>query len=189
ASSAGSSADLLNDLKSGYLLGANPRRQFIAQFAGIFSGTVATVAGFYLLVPDATVLNGVGDKAPAFPAPAAQAWKAVAEVFRMGFENMHPMHRQAIIVGLILGAIMVLLEKLLPKYKKWLPSPTGIGLGMILPFQYPFSMLVGAIGAAVWNWQSPKSFSEYMVPVAAGVIAGISIMGVLVAFLNSFVLG
>jgi len=40
-------------LKSGYLLGANPRRQFVAQFLGIFSGTIATVIGYYLLVPDA----------------------------------------------------------------------------------------------------------------------------------------
>ncbi|MBN2218097.1 MAG: OPT/YSL family transporter, partial [Pirellulales bacterium] len=36
---AGSAADLLVDLKSGYLLGANPRKQFLAQFAGIFVGT------------------------------------------------------------------------------------------------------------------------------------------------------
>ncbi|PMY18170.1 peptide transporter, partial [Pseudomonas sp. FW305-3-2-15-A-R2A1] len=39
--SASASADLLNDLKSGYLLGANPRRQFIAQFSGIITGTLA----------------------------------------------------------------------------------------------------------------------------------------------------
>ena len=51
---ASSCADLLTDLKSGYLLGANPRRQFIAQAAGILSGTVATVTGYYILVPDAT---------------------------------------------------------------------------------------------------------------------------------------
>lgn len=97
ASSAGSSADLLNDLKSGYLLGANPRRQFMAQFLGIFGGTLATVTGWYLLVPDATVLTGVGEMAPKFPAPAAQAWKAVAEVFKHGLANMHPMHQQAIV--------------------------------------------------------------------------------------------
>ena len=40
AAAAGSSADLLTDLKSGYLLGANPRKQFVAQFAGIFIGTI-----------------------------------------------------------------------------------------------------------------------------------------------------
>ena len=50
----------------------------MAQFIGIFAGTIATVVGFYLLVPDATALNGIGGKAPEFPAPAAQAWMAVA---------------------------------------------------------------------------------------------------------------
>src|SRR4051812_20123932 len=46
AGAATSAADLLTDLKSGYLLGANPRKQFIAQFAGIFIGTLVTVFCF-----------------------------------------------------------------------------------------------------------------------------------------------
>jgi uncharacterized oligopeptide transporter (OPT) family protein len=187
ASSAGSAADLLNDLKSGYLLGANPRRQFIAQFAGIFSGTIATVVGFYLLVPDATALNGVGDKAPDFPAPAAQAWRAVAEVFQMGLGNMHPMHRQAIFWGLGIGVVLLLLEKAMPKAKKYLPSATGIGLGLILPFQYPLSMLIGATIAWAWTRKNKEQCDEYLVPIAAGVIAGISLMGVLGAVLNTLV--
>ena len=86
AGAAGATADLLNDLKSGYLLG-NPRRQFIAQAAGIFSGTIATVAGFLLLVPDATALNGTDEAAPAFPAPPPG--HAPAEVFRDGIGSMH----------------------------------------------------------------------------------------------------
>jgi uncharacterized oligopeptide transporter (OPT) family protein len=188
ASAAGSAADLLNDLKSGYLLGANPRRQFIAQFMGIFAGTLATVGGFYLLVPDATVLTGTEGMAPKFPAPAAQAWKAVAEVFRMGLANMHPMHRQAIGLGLSLGAIMVILEIAMPRAKKWLPSATGVGLGLILPFQFPLSMLLGAVIAHVWTKKSPESAESYLIPIAAGVIAGVSLMGVIAAFLNNVVL-
>ena len=189
ASAAGSAADLLNDLKSGYLLGANPRRQFVAQFAGIFSGTFATVMGFYLLVPDATALNGVGEQPPQFPAPAAQAWKAVAEVFRLGFENMHPMHRNAIWAGLAIGVVIFALELVLPKAKKWLPSATGIGLGLILPFQYPLSMLIGALAAWAWTRKNKAQADAYLVPLAAGVIAGVSIMGVLVAVLNTLMAG
>ncbi|MCK6507477.1 OPT/YSL family transporter [Myxococcota bacterium] len=189
ASAAGSAADLLNDLKSGYLLGANPRRQFLAQFAGIFSGTAATVTGFYLLVPDATALNGVGDQAPAFPAPAAQAWKAVAEVFKMGLANMHPMHQKAIFVGLALGVVITVLELSLPKLRKWLPSATGLGLGLILPFQYPLSMLLGAVIAYFWNKKDAAQSEAYLVPVSAGIIAGVSIMGVLVAILNTLLAG
>ncbi len=187
ASAAGSAADLLNDLKSGYLLGANPRRQFLAQFSGIFAGTIATVTGFYLLVPDATALNGTEGQAPRFPAPAAQAWKAVAEVFRMGLENMHPMHRQAILAGLIIGVILLLLETFLPKMRKWLPSATGLGLGLILPFQYPLSMLLGALVAWGWSRKNAEQAEAYLVPISAGVIAGVSIMGVVVAVLNTLI--
>jgi uncharacterized oligopeptide transporter (OPT) family protein len=189
SSAAGSAADLLNDLKSGYLLGADPRRQFLAQFMGIFAGTLATVSGFYLLVPDATVLNGVGGAAPKFPAPAAQAWAAVAELFRMGIENMHPMHQKAIALGAVLGVLLTALEMAVPKHlKKWMPSGTALGLGLILPFQYPLSMFIGAVVAAVLTKRRPQTAKDYIVPVSSGVIAGVSIMGVVVAFLNNLVL-
>ncbi len=193
ANAAGSSADLLNDLKSGYLLGANPRRQFLAQFMGIFAGTAATVIGFYLLVPDATTLTGVdlpggGHIAPEFPAPAAQAWRAVAEVMAGGgLAAMHPAHKQAIFWGLGLGTLMVILEQVAPKHKKWLPSATGIGLGLILPFQYPLSMLIGAAIAWVWVKRWKKNSDDYLVPIAAGLIVGVSIMGVIVAIMNNLV--
>ena len=185
ASAAGSAADLLNDLKSGYLLGADPRRQFIAQASGIFAGTLATVTGFYLLVPDATALTGVAGAAPQFPAPSAQAWRAVAEVFKTGLSNMHPMHQEAIVYGLGLGAVLAALEEFVPKARRFLPSATGLGLGFILPFQYPFSMLLGAILAWAWTSRNPSQAEGYLVPVSSGIIAGVSIMGVIVAILNN----
>jgi uncharacterized oligopeptide transporter (OPT) family protein len=185
---AASAADLLNDLKSGYLLGANPRRQFLAQCAGILTGTLATVGGFYALVPDATVLTGVGDEPPRFPAPAAQSWKAVAEVFKHGIDHMHPVWREAMVLGAVIGVVLVLLEVLLPKARAWLPSATGLSLGLILPFANPFSMLLGAVIAWVWTKREPKSAGEYLIPVASGVIAGVSIVGVLDAFLLNVVL-
>ena len=185
ASAAGSAADLLNDLKSGYLLGADPRRQFIAQASGIFAGTLASVTGFYLLVPDATALTGIDGAAPQFPAPSAQAWRAVAEVFKTGLANMHPMHQEAIVYGLGLGGVLAALEEFVPKARRFLPSATGLGLGFILPFQYPFSMLLGAILAWAWTTRNPVQAEGYLVPVSSGVIAGVSIMGVIVAILNN----
>lgn len=181
SSAAGSAADLLTDIKSGYLLGANPRRQFMAQFLGIFSGTLATVFGFRLLVQDAATLTAAN---PEYPAPSAQAWLKVAEVFKYGFENMHPTHKSLLVVGLVVGAVLLLGETFLPKWKKWLPSPTGLGLGLILPFQYPLSMLVGAVIAHIWTKQNPKSAEDYVVPMSAGLIAGVSVLGVIAAILN-----
>jgi putative OPT family oligopeptide transporter len=188
AGAASASADLLNDLKSGYLLGANPRRQFIAQFLGVLPGTIATVIGYYLLVPNAQALTGVDGRDPAFPAPAAQQWKTVAQVFKLGIQNLHPMARQCIFWGLVVGIALTLLERALPKYKKYLPSAMGIGLGMILPYNICISMCLGAVIAAVASRKEGSRAAELVIPVASGLIAGQSVIGVIVAGINNFVL-
>jgi uncharacterized oligopeptide transporter (OPT) family protein len=182
------SADLLSDLKSGYLLGANPRRQFVAQFLGIFVGTAASVTAFFILVPDATALTGVAGKDPTFAAPGAQQWKAVAELFNVGVQNLHPMAREGMVWGLVWGAALAIAEAVFPKQRQWIPSATGIGLGLLLPFLSPLSMFLGALIAWIFKKASPKQGERFTIPIASGLIAGESIMGVVVAGLNNFVL-
>jgi uncharacterized oligopeptide transporter (OPT) family protein len=189
ASASLESADLLNDLKSGYLLGAHPRRQFVAQFFGVFPGAVASVLGYFLLVPDATALTGVDGKPPAFAAPSAQQWKAVAELFRLGPANLHPMARWGIAIGLAVGVALGLAERFTPsKRRTVLPSATGVGLGLILPFYTSLAFALGAIAASVFRRCDARRADRYVIPVASGLIAGESIVGVIVAALDSFIL-
>jgi uncharacterized oligopeptide transporter (OPT) family protein len=188
ANAAASSADLLTDLKSGYLLGAHPRRQFIAQLLGVFAGTAATVVGFHLLVPDATVLTGTGASAPAFAAPSAQSWLAVARLFQEGVGSLHPMARNGIAWGLLAGLVLAALELLLPKHKRWIPSPVGLGLGFMLPFFNPLSMLLGALLAWAWSKRRAEHAERYVVPVSSGIIAGESIVSVAIALVNNLIL-
>jgi uncharacterized oligopeptide transporter (OPT) family protein len=187
SSASSGAADLLNDLKSGYLLGANPRRQFVAQFLGIFTGTVASVLGYFLLVPDATVLTGTAGRPPQFAAPAAQQWKAVAELFRLGPGNLHPMAREGIVIGLLVGAALAVAEWKFPRDKKWLPSATGIGLGLILPFYTSLSFVLGAVAAWIFGRVDRRQADRFVIPISSGLIAGESIVGVVVAALNNFV--
>src|SRR5207237_6959550 len=49
--------DLLTDLKSGYLLGANPRQQFLAQFFGVLAGSLMVVPVFFILIPNLSMLG------------------------------------------------------------------------------------------------------------------------------------
>lgn len=189
ASASAESADLLNDLKSGYLLGAHPRRQFVAQFFGIFPGAVAAVLSYFLLVPDATALTGVGGRTPAFAAPTAQQWKAVAELFRLGPANLHPMARYGIAIGLAVGVALAVAERVTsPKVRGWLPSATGIGLGLMLPFTTSLSFALGAGAAFAFQRQNARQADRYVIPVASGLIAGESIVGVIVAAVDSFIL-
>ena len=179
AGAAGASADLLTDLKSGYLLGANPRKQFIAQFLGIFAGTLVVVPAFYLLVPDAASLG-----TDQWPAPAAQTWKAVADLLAKGVGALHSTAQVGIVLGGIVGMILPLIERFAPeKVRRFIPSATGIGLSMVIPFFNSLGMFIGALIALVLEKFKPKVASDYVVPVASGIIAGESIMGIIVALL------
>ncbi|HCE98879.1 MAG TPA: peptide transporter [Elusimicrobia bacterium] len=178
AGAAGASADLLTDLKSGYLLGANPRKQFIAQFLGIFAGTLVVVPAFYILVPDASVLGS--DK---WPAPSAQVWAAVARLLSNGVNSLHPTAQAGLIIGGLIGIIIPTLELIFPKRKKYIPSAIGLGLSMVIPFWNSLSMFIGAGIALLIEKNNKKLADKYIIPVSAGAIAGESIVGVFIALM------
>ena len=124
-----------------------------------------------------------------YPAVAAQQWKAVAEVFKYGLANLHPMSQAAIGWGAAVGVVLALAGALVPKrYKNLVPSPTGLGLGMVLPFFYPLAMFLGALFATTATLWKKDWAEKYLVAIAAGGIAGESIVGVVVQALNNFVL-
>jgi uncharacterized oligopeptide transporter (OPT) family protein len=182
AGAAGSAADLLTDLKSGYLLGANPRKQFIAQLAGVFAGTAVVVPAFYLLVPEASILGS--DR---FPAPAAQVWAGVAKLLSNGIESLHPTARLGLLYGALIGTILPIIDKLAPaKARKFIPSPMGLGLAMIIPAWNSISMFVGALIALIYEKWKPAAAETFIIPISSGLIAGESLMGVAIALLTAF---
>lgn len=176
ANSASSSADLLTDLKSGYLLGANPRRQFLAQFFGVFFGTVAIVPIWYLMVPTKEVLEKL-------PAPATQTWAKVAEVLTKGLAFLPDSAKLAILIGAGAGVLLPIIERfVVPKdYRKFMPSATGLGLAFMLPFYNSLAFTIGAVLAFIWGKIDRKSDETYRVPLASGLVAGESLIAALIA--------
>jgi putative OPT family oligopeptide transporter len=173
AATAGASADLLTDLKSGYLLGANPRKQFLAQFAGIFVGAIVTVLSFRLLVPDASVLGS-----DLFPAPAAQTWRAVAIALSGGLASLGAVKIWSIVVGGIVGVVLTVLPLLLTRHQHLVPSPAGVGLAWTFHWYYGVLFFTGALISWWLEKRHPKVSEEFTFPVASGWIAGESLMGV-----------
>ncbi len=174
AGAATSSADLLTDLKSGYLLGANPRKQFLAQFSGIFVGTVVSVLVFAALVPNAQVLG-----TDQFPAPAAQTWSAVAIALGKGLASLEPLKLWLILAGAVVGVVLTLAPVLLPKHQSYLPSAAAFGLAWVFHWYYGLLFFLGALIALLFERRRPKLAQEFTLPVASGVVAGGSLMGVL----------
>lgn len=169
AGAAGSSADLLTDLKSGYLLGANPRQQFIAQFSGVFFGVVAIVPAWYLMVPDRAHLE-------AYNSPATSMWYAVAQALSRGIETIPESARWAIAIGGIVGIVLALGEGLAPKkVRVWLPSSMGLGLAFVVPFANALSFFIGAVISLVWTRVHKQTAERFIIPLASGAVAGESL--------------
>lgn len=181
AGAASASADLLTDLKSGYILGANPRRQFIAQFMGVFAGTLVVVPAFYILVPNAEAVGG-----DVWPAPAATVWKKVAELLSQGIDALHPTARIGLLAGAVIGVLLPLIEMLLPKgARKFFPSATGVGLSFVIPFSNSLSFFIGALIALIWSKVNKEQCEKYVVPISSGAIAGESLTGVGIALTDA----
>jgi uncharacterized oligopeptide transporter (OPT) family protein len=172
-----SSADLLTDLKSGYLLGANPRQQFLAQFAGVFFGTAAVIPVWYLMVPNRAVLDS-------YNPPATLLWYAVAEALAGGIQTIPLSARWAIVIGALIGVALALTEHLFPKARRFLPSAMGLGLAGVITFSSALGFLIGAIIASRWIGRDPKAYEDKIVPVASGAIAGESLAAAGVAVLK-----
>lgn len=172
-------ADLLTTLKTGWLLGANPRVQFYAQLFGVLAGAAVVVPAFNLIIPDPTVLGS-----DAWPAPSCLVWAGVSKAFAGGIGGLDVLARSGIVAGLLLGVALALLERMAPKrVRGWVPSPSGLGIAMVIPGSNAVAMFLGAFGALLVGRFNPGVARKYVVPVSSGLIAGESLMGVVIAML------
>lgn len=176
------SADLLTDLKSGWLLGANPRQQFIGQLFGVVAGAAIVVPVFNLLVPEAKVLG-----TEEFPAPGVLVWAGVSQMLAVGLEALHPSARVGALCGGTLGILLVLLERWAPKAARpYIPSAAGFGLAIVIPGSSSISFCIGAGIAELMRRRRPKLAETAVTPVGSGFLAGESLMGIGLIMLKAF---
>jgi uncharacterized oligopeptide transporter (OPT) family protein len=168
-------ADLLTDLKCGYLLGGNPRKQTISQFFGVIAGTIVSVPAYLFVVQRDPAKLGT----EALPAPSAKVWAGVAELLANGIGALPAGALAAIAIGAAIGILLTLLEEFGPKsWRPWLPSTTGLGIAGVIPAFNSFAMFAGALVAWIIARARPQLAETYTVPVSSGLIAGESLMGV-----------
>lgn len=173
------SADLLTTLKTGKLLGASARQQARAQLFGVIAGAAVVVPAFNLIIPDPSMLGG-----DAWPAPSCLVWAGVSKAFSNGLGALPASAVKAVWVGLALGIALALLEKFSPRHlKAWVPSPSGVGIAMVIPGSNAIAMFLGSAIAEWTRRKKPALAERLVVPVSSGLIAGESLMGILVALL------
>ncbi len=187
---AGNAANLLMDIKPGYMLGGKPRHQAVGHILGIIAGSLASVPVFYLILNGDVTLLGSDQ----IPVPGAQVWRGVAEVLTRGLSFLHPTAQLAIVIGGLLGIATEVAGKMT---KGRFPiSGVGFGLAFVLKFTDSLSMALGAflfwaLAKKPWKGKSLgfRVFVENQETVCAGVIAGGAIVGILLIIIQTVFLG
>jgi len=180
---AGQCADLMHDLRTGQLIGATPGFQVVAQLFGVLTGSLVGAFAYLLLIPDPQTQLLTAE----WPAPAVATWKAVAEVLSRGLEAMPQGAMPAILIASVFGVGLALVDSLwASSLKRFLPSASAIGFGFVIPAWTAISLFVGAIAAALVLWRFPDWAERRIVVVAAGLIVGESLAGVVGASISIF---
>ncbi|MGP0628701.1 OPT family oligopeptide transporter [Nitrospina sp. 32_T5] len=178
---AGQCSDLLHDLKTGLLIHASPRLQSVAQVFGILAGSLAGTAAYLFLIPDPQAMLLTAE----WPAPAVATWKAVAEVFQQGLGALPAGSVPAMAVAGGAGLFLAFGERFLPAdLHRWLPSAASLGLAFIIPPWISLSMFMGGLLSWGLACRVPEWHRRFMVVLAAGLVAGESLAGVVHALIQ-----
>ena len=188
AGAATHSSELLQDLKAGYILGGNARKQTIAQFFGTFAGVIACVPVFQVLIRQTDTNGNLLLGSDALPAPAALVWKGVAELLEKGFATLPDSAKWGMAIGAAAGVIITVMQKYCPKKVAfWLPSPIGLAVAGVVPANNSIMMFLGALIVWWWRRRKQEQADTYSVPVASGLIAGNALVSVLVILIAALV--
>ncbi|MBP6011865.1 MAG: OPT/YSL family transporter [Alphaproteobacteria bacterium] len=173
---ASTSEALMQDYKAGYIIGSTPRAMTIAQLIGTPIGAAALAWSYPLLVKTYGI---VGDTAQ-LAAPSARRAAGFAEILSGGADKLP----QSALIAMAIAAVLGIFFALAEQDEKWrwaAPSPTGLGLGVLLPFAAVATIFIGAVIGALWMLIARRSASVYMIPLASGFIAGEALIAVLLS--------
>ena len=179
------SGDVCNDLKTGQIVGATPYRQQIMQIIGVAVASLV-MAPILQLLHDNTP-GGIGGRELA--APQAGLFASLAD----GFFGTGNLPLDMVIIGAVIGIIILVADYLLVSSGRagsFRLHLMPIAVGMYLPFGLSTPILVGGLLAHFIlsknnSDKDPDSILQNGILFSSGLIAGESLMGILLALVAS----
>lgn len=165
----------MQDYKAGHLIGSKPRYLTYAQLMAAPIGAAA-VAWMYPLLRDTYGIGGDG-----LSSPISVRVANFAQFLTQGESAMGQYATGAAIVFAVLGIAMAVLEG--TPWRKYVPSPTAVGIGMVVPGFVVFSMVLGGVVQWLWEKRNKQVATRYSAPLASGLIAGEAIVAVVIPLL------
>ena len=177
-----SSESIMQDYKCGHVIGSKPRNITIMQLIAVPIGAAAVSWVYPLLVKN----YGLWDRTDAagnvikagLSSPVSNKWSGFAQVLKDGASALPTSALYAAIIFSILGVLFTVLESK-PNLRKLVPSPTGMGIGILVGFNVVVVMAIGGVIGWLWEKYDKKSADVYLLPLGSGLIAGEAIVAVL----------
>ncbi|KAF9184293.1 hypothetical protein BGZ51_003407 [Haplosporangium sp. Z 767] len=200
--------DLMQDLKTGHLMGASPKAQFWGQLIGSLA-SVFISTGVYKLYSTAYELPG-----KQFAVPTAKVWLELAR-----FVNGHslPEHVGPFILGfsLLFAGLTVLttvysdvaflskdkheapVHNRRPAWVNWVPSGIAFAIGMYNLPNFTLARFIGGLVSIGWDWYC-RRFAGYpgtkyaklgrvfLIIIASGFVLGEGTLSIVNLLLKSF---
>lgn len=177
------SGDICQDLKTGYLVGATPRKQQIGEIMG------AIVPAFFF-APILTILQtayGIGtpvrEGVKPLVAPQAMLFSKLSEAF---FLDKGELPWNMFWIGIILAAVILILDAIQKRRKaSFRFHIMAIAVGVYLPLSLSTPIFIGGLLHQLISQKSHKDegVMQKGILIASGLIAGESLMGILIAIL------
>ena len=175
------SGDVCNDLKTGQLVGASPYRQQIMQIIGV--GVASIVMAPIMQLLHENTPGGIGGRELA--APQAGLFASLAN----GFFGDGDLPWNMVSIGAVLGIFILLGDSFLEEKKhSFRLHLMPVAVGMYLPFGLSTPILLGGLMAYFIDKQKKANSStdaslQNGILVSSGLIAGESLMGIVLAFI------
>jgi putative OPT family oligopeptide transporter len=178
--------DNLQDLKTGYIVGATPWKQQVMLAVGTLSGA-AVIAPVLTLLQHAYGFAGQAVLAPRpLPAPQANVMASVAKgVFQGGLPWTF------IEIGMAAAIVLIILDTILEKRKSTFRTPVlAVAIGVYLPLSLSVVVFVGGVAATIIKRalarrratkEQEEASEQKSVLFASGLITGEALMGIIVA--------
>lgn len=173
---------LMQDYRAGKIVGSTNRNLTYLQLIGVPVGAAAVAIAY----PAVRAKYGVGGEG-GLTSPISVKWAGFAELLSKGFGALPHSAFEALMIALVVGVLLAILETN-PRFGRFIPSPTGIGLGMLIPGFAIVPMVIGGIIQAVWKRFSPRTEDIYNTPLASGFITGEALLLLFLALRSAFFL-
>ncbi len=182
------SEGLMQDYKAGWMIHSTPRILTYMQLMAVPVGALA-LALMYPLIRDTYGI--IGEHAQLL-SPTSQRWVGFAKVVTQEMGGGVAVSsaaaarlawmKSSFAWGAVAGVLITLLE-LKREWRRFVPSPTGMSIAMLIPFNAVSGIFLGAMLNQVWARLAPGNQEQYSVPVASGLIAGEALVAVAIPIL------